>query len=172
MAMKFISMACLLVSGVFGLLCLSGCDSRKEIDIAWPDASAVVGPAVSYGEGFSAPEGTGAQQWRWMSGEGRVKLKNRTQEMRLLLEGDLPMVSLPQKPNLKLVLNGETLDQFPGAQHIAKEYAIPAEKQKGKTYSTLEIITDQTFVPKELDKNSGDTRRLGFYLTKLEWLAK
>ena len=92
--------------------------------------------------------------------------------MKLLLAGNVPMSAFPQPPTLTIFLNGKQLDQFPGAQNVAKEYMIPAADQAGKTYSELKITTNKTFVPKAVDKKSADDRKLGFSLTKVEWVAK
>lgn len=159
----------LVLSLVMGIV---GCDSSKEAANPTGATAPAVEPEISYGEGFSPLERDGANSWRWMGNEGSIKLKNGDKEMKLSLAGSVPMDVFPQVPTMKVIFNGEQLEQFPAAQNIVKEYIIPAAKQSGKAYSELKITTDKTFSPKDRDKKSNDDRKLGFSLTKLEWVAK
>jgi hypothetical protein len=151
---------------------LAGCESGKEATNPTGAAAPTAEPEISYGDGFSPLERDGANSWRWMGTEGIIKLKSSNKDMKLVLAGSVPMDVFPQVPTLKVLFNGEQLDQFPAAQNIAKEYTIPAAKQSGKAYSELKIVTDKTFSPKDRDKKSSDDRKLGFSLTKFEWTAK
>lgn len=165
--------ASILIIALAGLaIMLVGCDDRKEVDDPPDTAGISAEPGVSYGTGFSALEVDGARSWRWMGNEGIVKLKNSNREMSLSLVADIPMNAFPHPPTIKIVFNGKPLDQFQATQKIIKEYAIPSDKQGGKLYSELRIVTDKTFVPKELDKNSNDDRKLSLSLTRLEWAAR
>lgn len=153
------------------LLGLAGCNSTKEPENN-ATATPAANPAISFGEGFSALEGSGDNTWRWMGKEGTIKLKSSDHDMRLLLVGTVPLNVFPQPSTLKVLFNGEQLDQFPGTHNVTKEYTIPAAKMAGKEFSELKIISDKTWVPKELDKNSTDDRTLAFSVTKLEWTAR
>lgn len=163
----------ILTSLALGLaLFTSGCDSGKEPETAATTASPAAEPEIVYGEGLTHLEGDKTVSWRWMSNEGLVKLKNSNRDMKLSLAGNVPMSAFPQPPTLTIFFNGKQIDQFPGAQNVTKEYTIPAADQAGKTYSELKITTNKIFVPREVDKKSTDERKLGFSLTKLEWVAK
>jgi len=129
-------------------------------------------PEISYGQGFYDMERSGSDTWRWMAGEGVIVLKNTGKDMKLRLTGAVPIEQFPQPPTLKVVFNGEQLDQFPGAPNIEKEYVIPAAKQKPGPTSELRIITDNVLVPKDKDPKSNDGRKLGFFLRNLAWNAK
>lgn len=170
--LKRVSTAILFIVGLSLTFSLVGCDSAKETANPTGTAAPTVEPEISYGDGFSPLERDGANSWRWMGTEGIVKLKSSNKDMKLSLAGSVPMDVFPQAPSLKVLFNGEQLDQFPAAQNIVKEYTIPAAKQSGKAYSELKIVTDKTFTPKDRDKKSSDERKLGFSLTKLEWTAK
>jgi hypothetical protein len=154
-------------------LFLTSCDSPKEADApaAKPNVP-VASTEVIFGDGLTHVEGDKNITWRWMSTEGLVKLKNSTKDMKLTLTGNVPMSAFPQPPTLTIFFNGKQLDQFPGAQNVAKEYTIPAADQAGKEFSELKITTNKTFVPKEVDKKSSDDRKLGFSVTKVDWVAK
>ena len=163
----------ILISLMLGLtLFTAGCSSSKETDLPLTTASPAANTEIIYGEGLTHVEGDKTISWRWMSNEGIVKLKNNTRDMKLSLTGNVPMNAFPQPPTLTLFFNGKQLDQFPGAQNVAKEYTIPAADQAGKEYSELKITTNKTFVPKEVDKKSADDRKLGLSVTKVEWVTK
>ena len=85
---------------------------------------------------------------------------------------DAPIEQLPGSPTIKLILNGEVLDQFPGARNIEKEYVVPVAKQGNNPNSELRITTDKTLVPKEKDPKSNDGRVLGLSVRKIVWEAK
>lgn len=170
--LKRLPTAILLILGLSLTLGIIGCDSTKEAANPTGAAAPTAEPEISYGDGFSPLERDGANSWRWMGNEGIIKLKSGNKDMKLSLAGSVPMDVFPQAPTLKVLFNGEQLDQFPAAQNIVKEYTIPAAKQSGKAYSELKIVTDKTFSPRDRDKKSNDDRKLGFSLTKLEWTAK
>jgi hypothetical protein len=128
------------------------------------------GPVV-YGEGFF-PEDTGPNgtTWHWMGEEGVISLPSAKHDMVLKITGIVPVERFRQPPAIALRLNGEQLDQFTATSgRMEKVYTIRASRQAGRDRSELRIHTDQTFVPKEVDKASNDTRRLGFALLQLQW---
>ena len=149
-----------------------GCTNNEEPEKAAATTTPKPDPAVNFGQGFSGVEGSGDNTWRWMAGEGVVSLKNTGKEMKLRLVGDAPIEQLGSKPTIKLVLNGEVLDQFPGARNLEKEYVIPVAKQGNNPNSELRITTDKTLVPKEKDPKSNDGRVLGLSVRKIVWEAK
>ena len=56
--------------------------------------------------------------------------------------------------------------------HLEKEFTIPVAKQGSGEFSELTIESDKFFIPKLVDKNATDERKLSLSLTKLEWTAK
>lgn len=130
-------------------------------------------PAVNYLKGFyNLERGGGGVTWRWMSDEGIVQLENTGGPMRLQIEGTAPLDSLPHPSTIKIVFNGEVLEQLSAKRTgIKKEFIITPEQQGSGKWSELRLNTDQVFVPHELNTRSGDPRRLGFSLTKLTWEA-
>ena len=161
---------CILIT----LTTLIGCSTDDKASVNPSGGAPTATPAdpnIVYGTGFSDLEKGSDASWRWMSDEGIVKLKNTKKDMRLRITGAVPMNQIP-KSTLTVTLNGEQLDQFPGAQAVDKEYSIPAAKQGSGATSELKIKTDKVFIPKEADKKATDNRRLGFSLTNLVWEAK
>jgi hypothetical protein len=105
--------------------------------------------------------------------EGIVNLLNTKKEMTLKIVGSVPLHAMPKSPAMKIVFNGETLDEFvPLEGQLEKVYTIPALKQTKEEYSELRIATNQFFIPAERDKKSKDHNRRAFQLTKLTWAEK
>jgi hypothetical protein len=166
----------------FSLFCLAACNAGApkpaENPPAAPGAPAAPTPKpdISYGAGFSpmesAPDGA---TWRWMAESGSIELKNQHNEMRLKIAGKVPTDVISGPVKLTIKFNGETLDQFTATKEkpeFAKEFDIPAAKQTSGAYSQLTLESDKFFVPKLVNKESTDDRKLSFSLTKVEWTAK
>ncbi len=131
-------------------------------------------PAIQYVRGFYDSEGDeqGHPQ-RWMSDEGVARLENTGRQMRLQIEGDIPLNVLPKSSTIKLIFNGAVLEQMKAQEpNLQREFIItPAQQGAGK-WSELQISTDQVFVPHQLNPRNEDGRRLGFLLTRLGWEEK
>ncbi len=156
------------------LLAFAGCakDEGPKENAATPAASAAPTPAIkiSYDQGFYGQEGQGNNTWHWMNAEGVIRLKNEKRDMKLKISGRAPVEHLPKLPDFKIQFNGAQLDQFTCPKEaFEKEYLIPVARQGSGEWSELRLSTNQSFVPKETDKNSTDPRRLGFSLHKLSW---
>jgi RNA polymerase sigma factor (sigma-70 family) len=135
---------------------------------------------VIYGEGFFGVEMSKDSQWRWLGdrlpkGEGPVPLKglvhllNPKKDTTLTIGAIVPF-SMPARPKIKFIFNGELLDEItPDSDRFEKSYRIPAAKQGREEYSELLLVTDQFFIPREKSKTSQDDRRLGVRVTKLTW---
>jgi hypothetical protein len=52
-----------------------------------------------------------------------------------------------------------------------KEFVVTPALQGNQPNSELRILSNQAFVPAEVDPGNGDRRRLAFSLTKLVWRA-
>lgn len=163
------------------LLLLSACGSSEPTapaNSAAPAAPAAPTPVpdISYGAGFSEMERNGdGLTWRWMADSGTIQLRNKKADALLKIEGDLPMGSFNGPAKITIKFNGETLEQVTIAKdkpRLEKEFTIPAAKQSTGEFSELVIQSDKFFIPKLVDKNATDDRKLSFSLTKLEWTAK
>jgi hypothetical protein len=166
----------------FLLFCLAACNDSTpkpaENTPAASNAPAVPTPKpdISYGVGFSPMEGEPSSgTWRWMAESGNIELKNQRTDMRLKIAGKVPtdLISGPVKLSIKF--NGETLEEIIATKEkpeVSKEFDIPAAKQANEDYSQLTIQSDKFFVPKLVNKESTDERKLSFSLTKVEWAAK
>lgn len=127
---------------------------------------------VAYLQGFYGEEKTADMSWRWMGEDGTIRLKNTGKDAVLKFKGAVQQDFFKEPPVLTLKLNGEQLDQIKTTKGVMeKSYTIPASKQKGD-YSELQISSDKTFVPKEVEKGSSDPRKLSFSLRELTWQAK
>lgn len=162
---------------LFFTACSDSAPTAPENKPAAPAAAAPTPvPDISYGAGFSdmesAPDG---HTWRWMAEAGTIKLKNKHAEMRLKLAGDVPVDPYKGPVKITFKFNGEPLGEFvttADQRKFEKEFAIPVAKQGSGDFSELTIQSDKFFIPKEVDKNATDERKLSFSLTKLEWAAK
>ena len=113
--------------------------------------------------GWYLPERSGVDEWRWMGGHSVTRLPPAAGDTVLRLEGTFPIELLPQKPNVRILLNGDLLDRFvPAQEHWQRDYH--ANHPNG-TPATLEIVVDKTYTP----TNEGDPRALGFSLRFLAW---
>ena len=154
--------------------CFIGCSSDEKTPVnpgGATTATVSADPEIVYGAGFSDLEKGADTSWRWMGNDGVITLKNAKKEMRLRLMGSVPMNRIP-KSTITVILNGEQLGQIPGAQSVDKEFSIPAAQQGSGATSELRLKMDKVFVPKEVDKNSTDDRKLGFSVTKIVWEPK
>jgi hypothetical protein len=165
------------------VLALAGCGGSDSADVNSPGTpTGTAAPAksatfagISYGQGFFGQEQDNAsgKSWRWMEGEGTIKLENPKKDMNLQIMGDAPVNVFPkQPPVLTIKLNGEQLDQFTATPEVNKTYTVPAAKLGSGEAVELKISTDKTFVPKEINKETADARKLGFMLRKLTWEPK
>jgi hypothetical protein len=143
------------------------------IVVGYSGARAQTGAAhLIYDSGFYEVERLKDENWRWMSEEGTIKLKNAKQDMVLRFAGRAPLDSMPEAPVMKVNLNGVRLDQFTPVDKIfEKEYLIPAAKLGNDEWSELRITTSKVVVPSKVNKTSKDDRHLGFKLYKLTWSA-
>jgi hypothetical protein len=145
---------------LFLLLCLQ---ARSQEDN-------LLGGPVEYGEGFYDAERNQEGSWRWMAGTGVARLQNTGQEMRLVLVGRLPEDIVVLQPTLTISFNGQVLEEFkPAKGNFRKEYRIDAKLQGAGARSELQLHTDKTVVPSEVNKSLNDPRPLGFKLYTLTW---
>lgn len=117
----------------------------------------------------------GSGTWRWMAESGSIELKNQHTDMRLKIAGKVPTDVISGPVKLIIKLNGETLEELTATKEkpeVSKEFDIPAAKQTNGDYSQLTIQSDKFFVPRLVNKESTDDRKLSFSLTKVEWTAK
>jgi hypothetical protein len=123
---------------------------------------------VEYGKGFYGPEP--GKTWRWMSGEGTVRLPSSDRTRKLTIAGNVVEGPFPRRPTVTIKFNGTTLEAFSAPKGlIRKEYTLTPAQQGANGWSELHLHTDLTAVPREFLPGSGDTRSLGFKLHELRW---
>lgn len=165
---------------LLSLLTLAACSGEPAKDTppaatpaSAPGAPGVPAPKIAYAAGFYDEERDGGgNTWRWMGPEGVVRLRNTGREMALTITGSTPLSPLKSTPTVTVTLNGQQLDQFPGADAVTKQYAVSPAQQGPGEYSELRIASNKSFVPQEVNKQFQDTRRLAFSLGKLTWEEK
>ena len=146
-------------AGLLGTLVLTACSS------GWP---------VEYGQGVYAPEtGSDGSIYRWMGADGQILLPVQPRPMRLFLELGVPLESFPEKPLIRIELNGTLLEEWSSPPAvIEKEYEIPQARQGAGRTVELRIRTSRTFVPHQVNGVSADERQLGVVLRAVLWRAK
>jgi hypothetical protein len=164
----------LLVS--LSLLVGAACSGEPAKDTP-PAATPATAPGVpalkiAYAAGFYDEERDAGNAWRWMGPEGVVRLKNTGRDMTLTITGSSPLGPLKGAPTVTVTLNGQQLEQFPGAEAITKQYTITPAQQGPGEYSELRIASSKSFVPQEVNPQFQDSRRLAFSLGKLTWEEK
>ncbi len=119
--------------------------------------------AVSYIEGFFDPEKDDAGlTWRWMGGEGRVRLPSyrRDSTLRLRAGASVPGATLTVR------FNGRLLEQFVAPTgNFERTYTVSAQQQAGVETSVLDLVVSRTV------RNERDPRQLGLRVFDLEWSA-
>lgn len=159
---------------LFVVLLLTACESGGK-EAVNPTTAATPAPDIVYEKGFYPMEkdDKAGTSWRWMGGEGGIKVKNTKKDMTLKIAGNVPMDRFPQPPTISVSLNGEELEKFNAtAGLMEKTFSVPAAKLGSNDYAELKITTSKTFVPKDVIKGATDPRSLGFSLTSLTWQPK
>jgi hypothetical protein len=172
----------LLVGGLLvGALLAAACKDKEEeppsvaggtVLSTTASPAATPEPQVAYTQGFYDLEQNGTTTWRWMSDRGVVRLKNTGKDMKLKLVGHFPSVELRGEQKLSITFNGEKLEEIVGKGDMQKEIVVPATKQGSAPGSELVLTASKSFVPKEIDKKSNDTRKLAFSVSQLMWQEK
>ena|SRR6266446_732548 len=131
------------------------------------------GDPIKYGQGFYNEEKGRDYNWRWMGPEGVIKLLNTKRDMQLKIKGRTPNDVMPSLPTITVYLNGSQFDKFLSPKEVfEKQYVVPAAKLGLDEYTDLKITTSGTISPRDLDKKSGDGRKLGFQIQSLTWENK
>lgn len=91
--------------------------------------------------------------------------------MTLKMRIHLPLTNFKGKqPTLKFTWNGKVLEEGVIAdEDIIKEFQIPAADQASGRTSELRVETTESFVPREINPESADVRRLGLVMYELTW---
>ena len=102
-----------------------------------------------------------------------IRLRNTGKDMELAITGRLPMEHFKSPPTITIMLNGTKVDEYKGSiDVVTRTIAVTPAQQGDGDWSELKITSDMSFVPKEVNKASGDERRLAFQLTGLTWKLK
>ncbi|MGD2091909.1 MAG: radical SAM protein [Candidatus Aminicenantes bacterium] len=122
---------------------------------------------LTFADGWYDPEtdqsieDPGCRHWRWTSKQARCILINPRRDAILILRGARPL-SILVNQSIRLELNSSCLDEFCSrTSNFYIEYIIPAERMGENDKIILEISTDKTFIPSEVDSQATDSRELG-----------
>lgn len=134
-------------------------------------AAACSAQPISYIRGFYPAEtGTDGSTHRWMGPAAIVRLANNNGPMVLMMRFNVPLKNLKNKPTLKFTWNGKVLEEAVVEQEdMVKKFQIPAADQASGRTSELRIETSESFVPREVNPESADVRRLGLVMWELTW---
>ncbi|HET7435704.1 MAG TPA: glycosyltransferase 87 family protein, partial [Thermoanaerobaculia bacterium] len=111
---------------------------------------------VTFGEGWYAEEGRGADAWRWMGARGVIILPPIDGTARLVLEMNVPQGS----PTVTVSADGRVLDRVAATGSLIRSYSLNGH------VATVTLETSKTFVP-----GPNDARALGLMLRRLVWLG-
>jgi hypothetical protein len=127
------------------------------------DASAAR-PLLGVGRGWHEQEfnaRTGAR-WRWVSERGDLELRQVSSGVSLHVEGESPRKYFG-RPSRLAIRSG---DRLLADRMLGDDFSVDAPLPAGVQKLTLE--TDQIYVPAERSRRTGDRRRLGLRIFKLE----
>jgi hypothetical protein len=118
-----------------------------------------------YGEEYDIP---GRMSWRWLGREAKLILANRGQESVLYIEGRVPKGAFQTPSTLRLKLGGKPLGQVAtdAGGYLHALYHLTPERLGTESPVVLNLLVDQTFVPKERGQGE-DNRTLGIMVTKV-----
>jgi hypothetical protein len=157
----------------------------KEIrDRAYEIAHLTIRPPlwelVKYDQGWHELERSAEDpfiQWRWTKKEALAHLLNPLTTTNFYFEMEAnPNLFTPPEITVTLKINDKDFDQITltKAEKISKIFTITKEQLGSERYITFQIITDKTFVPKQISTNKDvkDERELGIKVYKIildEW---
>ncbi len=116
---------------------------------------------AEFGDGWSAPESRGMDEWRWMSAHSYTKLPPAVGPTVLRLHFRVPLEILPQRPEITVSLNGKVLDRFAATdEYISRDYHVtPAANQAP---NLMEMTTSRT-------SPGADNREMGLEVRFIAW---
>jgi hypothetical protein len=100
--------------------------------------------------------------WRWTSRSALVRAPNPNRDSYLYIKADTQVSRFQEPPNVTVILNGETLDEFTieSESEFVKRYEIRKAELGSEDQVEIGLTVDQTFTP-ALAGNSQDIRELG-----------
>ena len=163
----------LLVALLACAVLFSGCGKDDEEMENTPPAAAA-NQKIVFGDGFYGEEkGPNDVVWRWMGDVGSVKLKNFKKDSTLQFRVEAPTRQLTGAPSIMVTLNGQKVDQFTATVgKMDKVYNVTAAQLGTGDFVELKIATDKFFVPKDINKDSADPRKLGLQVDNFTWAEK
>ena len=103
-------------------------------------------------------------QWQWTKKDATFMFRNPKKDSLFYLDIDNPTTVLNEARQVKLLLNGQPLDEFtldPGPQ-ILKKIALKVDQLGPGDNAEVRILVDKTYVPMFVPgSNSKDPRELG-----------
>jgi len=107
------------------------------------------------------------RQWRWTSKRASCTLTNPRKNGLLIIRGACPIQD-SKEFKIILKLNSTDLDEFCfKTSKFYIEYLIGADRMGDDEQLVLEISTDRTFIPANIDPQSDDRRELGLQVFHL-----
>jgi hypothetical protein len=118
-----------------------------------------------YGEGWYEHEykpSTGVQ-WRWTSGRAEIVAVHGGRAARLSLVGETETFTSPS--HVRVLIGDRIVAEDTVGKTFSFDVGIPATLM-GAERTVIAIETDQTYVPAERSRRSGDRRKLGLRITR------
>lgn len=120
---------------------------------------------VEFGQGWYAPEGSGARMWRWMAHESVTELPAVRSTGKLTLDIYAPLDALRARPTVRIYFNDALIDEIPVVTaNITRSWILQSREDR----NTLRITTSGTVNP-AADLGLKDARLLGVRLDALHW---
>jgi hypothetical protein len=115
---------------------------------------------AQFQSGWYAPEGTGTEEWRWMSGHSVTQLPPANGRTLLRADFTVPAEVAALNPTITVTLNGQIVERFQSTSgYLERDYRVtPA--QAGQP-NVLELSIERTI--------TADGRELGLRLRFLGW---
>ncbi len=131
----------------------------EQFDAQSPDT-----PMFSYGDGWYEHEYNPATglEWRWTSARANLIVQSGGRAVRLSLAGRAE--GFARASHLRIRLGSRVLAEDDVRGPFSLEVGIPASLVAGSD-AVITIETDQTYVPAERSRRTGDRRQLGLRIT-------
>ena len=123
-------------------------------------------PQIIYSEGWYSEEcDKKGRTWRWASKKAVCRVENPKKPLILYLTGYYPAPLLSGQ-KIRILVNDKVIDEITDPE-FKKVYTLdPAILGNGDEFE-LRFEAEKSFIPKEVYKNSSDTRELAVAITRL-----
>jgi hypothetical protein len=147
-------------------------DDGGNIAVEQFDASATR-PVIGFGGGWHEPEYNPrlGLQWRWLSERGEVRYHvpgaARDRGFVLRLEGESPLTYFSRPSQITIRVGDRAIRQMTLVSDFNVNILIPRDELP-QADGTITLETDQTYIPAERSRRTGDRRHLGLRIFKCE----